>query len=267
MVLTNILVGQTGVTELRQEVDTLLKQDRPLEALTIMESLVSREDTIEGYARYKTRIGFLYHSLDSIDKARQWYHSVLNDSMIVDSVEDYWLGEWEVRGNYKHVSCHNIAASYYKEKDYDKAIEYYKLALDTFPYYHFSGSDINKNKVKISNNIADVYSKKGDLTQAFSYLLPFFLNGVVYSERATNKAMRILKEHNLQDQFINLMTKDHKALIDKDRIVLKLGEKEIVLEDLTGQNNTETSLEMTALMHWEFYLSPLIKEFKEFKEE
>ncbi|MCB0381508.1 MAG: hypothetical protein KDD24_09645, partial [Flavobacteriales bacterium] len=194
LVLTiNVVLAQTDVENLKQDVDNLLQQDKPLEALAIMEGLVNRQDTISGYGRYKTRIGLIYQSLDSIEQARKWYLSVMNDSLITDSVEDFWLGDWEVRGNYKHVSCYQIAVSYYKENDFNKSIEFYKLALDSFPYYHFSGSDINKNRVRICNNIADLYSKQGDLTTAFSYLLPFFFFFIIYSNLPRYKTSLIFK--------------------------------------------------------------------------
>jgi tetratricopeptide (TPR) repeat protein len=202
-----VLFGQNKTDSLKLEIDTLFKQNRPLEALAIMEGLISQKDTIIGYARYKTRIGLIYQSLDSTDRARLWYLDVMNDPLISDTVEDYWLGEWEVRGNYKHVSCYQIAVSYYKQEDYNNSIKYYQLALDSFPYYHFSGSDINKNRVKISNNIADLYIKQGDLTKAFSYLIPFFGDPTIYSDRAGNKAARIIRENGLKEDFLALMKK------------------------------------------------------------
>lgn len=195
---TLVFFGQTEVESLKQQADNLFKNERPLEALAIMEKLVTRKDTIEDYARFKTRIGLVYQSLDSIGKAREWFLSVMYDSLIVDNVEDFWLGDSEVRGNYKHVSCFQMAISYYKEGNFEESIEYYKQSLDVFPYCHFSGSDINKSRVKICNNIADLYSRKGDLTKAFSYLMPFFIDHRIYSERARKKAARIIKEHGLQ---------------------------------------------------------------------
>lgn len=261
---TTVLLAQTDVDNLKQEVDTLFKQERPLEALAIMEKLVSRKDTITGYSRYKTRIGLVYNSLDSIEQARKWYLSVMSDPLITDSVEDYWLGDWEVRGNYKHLSCYQMAVSYYKEDDYDKSITYYKLALDSFPYYHFSGSDINKNKVRICNNIADLYSKKGNLTAAFSYLLPFFDNFTVYSDLARKKAARIIKAHNLQEHFLILMSKNHNAIIDNETIVLNLGEQKILLKDLTGQNKTKRDIEEEAKFYWTLIsMSDMMDEFNE----
>lgn len=265
---TTVMLAQTDVDRLKQEVDTLFKQKRPLEALSIMEDLVSQKDTIEGYARYKTRIGLIYQSLDSIEQARKWYLSVMGDPLITDSVEDYWLGEWEVKGNYKHVSCYQMAVSYYEEGDYDNAIKYYKLALDTYPYFHFSGSDINKNRVRICNNIADLYSKKGNLTTAFSYLLPFFNNYIVYSDRARNKAARIIKEHNLQEHLLTLMNKDYNALIDNEIIALTLGEQKIVLKDLSGQNKTKTEIEEEAKYYWSLIsMSDMMDEFNEDEKE
>ena len=231
-----------------------------------MEDLVSRKDTIQNYAQYKTRLGLIYQSIDSIDRARKWYLSVMNDPLIADSVEDYWLGDWEVRGNYKHVSCYQTAVTYYKENNYDRAIKYYKLAMDTFPYYHFSGSDINKTRVRISNNIADLYSKKGDLSAAFSYLLPFFNNYIIYSNRARNKFARIIKEHKLQEYFLALMTKDYNAIIENELIVMSLGEQRIVIKDLTGLNKSEMDIEEEAKYYWQLISkSDIMNEFNENK--
>jgi len=215
-----------------------------------MENLVTRKDTIEGYARYKTRIGMVYHSLDSLERARKWYLSVMYDPLINDNVEDFWLGDWEVRGNYKHVSCYQMAVSYYEEGSYDKSIAYYVLALDSFPYFHFSGSDINKNRVRICNNIADLYSKKGDLTKAFTYLIPFFNDYTIYSERARNKAARIIKEHNLQEYYLSSLTKDYLALIDNETITLNLNGTKILLKDLKGQNKSKNEIEEEAKYFW-----------------
>jgi tetratricopeptide (TPR) repeat protein len=261
--VANSVFAQKDITHLMNQVDTLFKQEKPFEALAIMKLIVNQKDTANGYARYKTRIGLIYDSLDSISEARKWFLSVMNDSLIDDSVEDFWLGEWEVRGNYKHFSCYQMAISYYKQNDFDSSIKYYKMALDTYPYYHFSGSDINKNKVTISKNIADLYSKKGDLTSAFSFLLPFFNDFTIYSDRAEYKAAYILKEHNLEQEFIELMEGESEALIEKERIVIKLAQYEIVLNDMTGMNKSTNEIEESANFFWLLIMnSKIIEELK-----
>ena len=187
----------------------------------------------------------------------------MSDSLIVDNVEDFWLGGSEVRGNYKHVSCYQMAISYYKEGNFDKSIEYYKQSLDVFPYCHFSGSDINKSRVKICNNIADLYSRKGDLTKAFSYLMPFFIDHRIYSERARKKAARIIKEHSLQAHYLSILSKDYTALIDNGTITLTLGGTKILLKDLNGKNISKNEIEEEAKYFWELLNdSDIIEELK-----
>ena len=261
---TQSLFGQSHVEKLKNQADSLFKQDKPLEALSIMEELVLQKDTINGYARYKTRIGMKYMSLDSIEKARKWFLSVMYDPLIEDNVEDYWLKNGEARGNYKHVSCYLLAISFYKEGNYDKAIDYYKQSLDTFPYYHFSGSDMNKSNVNICNNIADLYSKKGDLNTAFSYLIPFFGSYVVYSDLARNKAARIIKEHHLQEYYLTLLTKDYTVLIENETILLKLNGTKILLVNFIGQNKTKNEIEEQAKYFWDLINhTDIISELKE----
>ncbi len=247
---TNLFYSQVNIKTVRNEINTLFEQKKDYLAIKLMEKLILEHDTIKDYASIKTRIGIAFQSIDSIESSRKWYLSVINDTLISDSKEDYWLGEMETRGNYKHISCYNMALSYYEEGNYEKSIEYYKLALNKFQYYHFSGSDINKNKVTISKNIADLYSKKGDLTTAFSYLLPFFENSIVYSNRAINKSARILKEHNLEKDFFELMNKDFNSIIENEKIVLNLSNKKIILIDFTSQGLSKDYINEKAKYFW-----------------
>ena len=249
--VSTVLFAQADVDQLKQKVDTLFEQEKPLEALAIMEELVHRKDTIPGYARYKTKIGLTYYSLDSLTLARKWFKDVMYDTLIADSVEDYWLGKWEVCGNYKHISCYNTAVSYYKEGDYNRSIQYYKLSIDSFPYYHFSGSDFNKNKVRIYRNIADLYAQQGDLTQAFSYLMPFFEGHVIYSDRAVDKAAKILKDNDLHIPFLMVMKKDYKALIQDGKIALVLSDQRLLLDDMEGKGASEANLNASAKHYWQ----------------
>lgn len=244
------LFGQSDVEKLIIQADSLFGVERPMEALAIMEGLVTRQEPIDGYSRLKTQIGITYYNIDSVEKARKWFLNVIRDPLINDDIDDFWLGNMEVKGNYKHVSCYNMALSYYKEGDYEESIKYYKLALDSFPYYHFSGSDINKSKVKICRNIADLYSKKGDLTSAFFYLSPFFNDFTIYSERARNKFAQIIKEHQLTYYYLEILKKDYTILIENETILLNLNGTKIILKEMTGKSNSKNKIDEEAKYYW-----------------
>ncbi|HLP13185.1 MAG TPA: tetratricopeptide repeat protein [Flavobacteriales bacterium] len=236
----------------KKEIDTLLAQSKQTQALPLMKAYVSKPDTSTYYARVKIRIAFIYDQVvDSVDQARKWFRAVMKDPYIDDKKQDFWLGGWEMFGNYKYVSCYSIGVSYYKEGNYDEALRYYKLALDSFPYYSTSGSDINYHKTRVINNIADLYSKKNDLTSAFAYLLPFFNDATIYSERSRNKAARIIKEHNLKKAYLDLISKDFTSLIDNKTIVMKLEDKKIILDNFKQKKLKKEEIEALAKFYWQ----------------
>lgn len=251
------LQSQNQVEEIKNEIHSLFEQGEKLKAIKLMEKLVSlpNKDTISDYSYYKVKIGILYNSIDSFKLSKKWYKAVLLDTLIKDNVQAYWLGEWENRGNYKHVASNNLGVTYFKEGNFNQSLKYYKLSLDSFPYHSTSGTSINKVRLRVSRSIVDVYSKKGKVDSAFLYILPYIKDAMFITESRSNmlnKTVEVLKENNLDSAFLEFTSNkaNRLKLVSGRKHVLKLDTFRIEFKDYTSTDHSKKNIEIETELTW-----------------
>lgn len=249
--------SQNDVGLLKNEIDTLLSKKETLKAIQKIEKLVNlpNKDTISNYSLYKVKIAILYNSIDSIEQSKNWYKAILKDTLIKDNVKSFWLGGWENKGNFKHLASNNLGVTYFKEGNLSQSIKYYKLSLDSFPYYNISGTSINKVNQRISRSIVDVYSKLGKVDSAFLYLLPYIKDAMFITESRSNmlnKTAEVLQENNLDSTFL-AFTEDKSnklKLVSGRKHILQLDTFQIEFKDYTSTNHTKADIELETELTW-----------------
>jgi tetratricopeptide (TPR) repeat protein len=246
-----MLLAQSDGEDMKQKLNELFAQEKYGEAIPYLDYLVDHSKIDQpGYANFKTRYALLLFSIDSTTLAKKRFTEIIYDPFIKDSTFDDWFGNGEVQGNYKHLSCQLLGTIYSKEGKFDLSIVYFEMARDSFPYYHTDKSFVIKRNLDECIELADTYSKSGNLNMAFEYLFPYFENGEDPGDRAQYKAAYALFENKEVTAMKDLMSKDFHAILDKETIVLKLSKQNIVLADFMGQNKTQAELELKAKHYW-----------------
>ncbi|WP_052085237.1 leucine-rich repeat domain-containing protein [Cellulophaga sp. E6(2014)] len=82
--------------------------------------------------------------------------------------------------NISHLAAHALGDAYLSANNYPKALEYLELALVNFPYHSFSGTTMNKDRLRIRTDLAKVYSSLNTKNIAFLYLLANTINSSGY---------------------------------------------------------------------------------------
>jgi tetratricopeptide (TPR) repeat protein len=262
----SILHAQTDNVNMQQKLEALLAEKKYGEAIPILDFIVDHQKMdAPDYASYRTRYALWLFALDSIERAKKRLNEVIYDPFINDRALDKWFGEGEVQGNYKNMSCELLGFIYFQEKKFDLSTEYFEMAIDSFPYYHIDTTFVKKKQLNQHIQLADAYSKSGNLNKAFEHLFPYFENGKDPENRTQYKAVNALAENGELGEFQSLMSKDFHAILDKEIIVLKLGTQTIVIADYTGQNKTLIELEQKAKYYWNlFQKSVILSEAKKF---
>ncbi len=251
---------------MQQKLEALLAEEKYDEAIPILDYIVDHQKIdAPDYASFRTRYALWLYGLDSVELAKKRLTEIIYDPFINDRALDNWLGDGEVQGNYKNLSCELLGFIYLKENKTDLSIEYFEMMTDSFPYYHSDTTIVNKKQLDQHIQLADVYSQSGNLNKAFEHLFPYFENRKDPMHRTQYKAVNALAENSELFEFQSLMKKDFHAILDKEIIVLKLGAQNIVIADYTGQNKTQAELEQKAKHYWNLLQkSVLLSEAKNF---
>jgi tetratricopeptide (TPR) repeat protein/DNA-binding CsgD family transcriptional regulator len=130
------------------------KYSEALEYLTKAEIIAEKKHSLHQMFIIKNELGRIYDKMcnygESLGYYKQVYEIANNNIELKNQVP---------------VSLNNIGILYYRERDYKKALEYFKKAYD------FKEKKSAYIKVLIALNIADIYNKKGDFTEAKKFLL------------------------------------------------------------------------------------------------
>ncbi|MBO0592504.1 leucine-rich repeat domain-containing protein [Cellulophaga sp. E16_2] len=134
------------------------------------EIVISLEVNIDRYnvSEYITPLNYLMY-LSEIPDNFKTIHSLSNTEIINFK-------------NISHLAAHALADSYLSAKNYPKAIEYLNLALVDYPYHSFSGTTVNKDRLRIRTDLAKSYSSLNTKNIAFLYLLANTINSSGYGD-------------------------------------------------------------------------------------
>ncbi|GGX33692.1 leucine-rich repeat domain-containing protein [Aquimarina muelleri] len=143
---------------------------------------LSKLEPFKSNTKYNKIINSLHDKIDRYSVSK--HITSLNYIMYISEIPNnyktkYYLSDREINDfkNISHLSAHALADSYISAKNYQKAIEYLKLALVKFPYHSYSGTTVNKDRLRIRTDLAEIYYEIKNKNDAYVYVLANIING------------------------------------------------------------------------------------------
>jgi hypothetical protein len=172
---------------------------KPEQLISFLDKMLAKYPQTNRRDEILFKLGVSYNKLHKPDTAMPYFQEVI-ESQKKDTSDPgpELLGDSRKTTvvTLRNYSARNIAEIYYQKKDFRTAIWYYKMGVYTFPYRHYSGTDINQWNVQTFRNLADAYAELGEIDSAMQILLPYMFNPIRYSPMAVLKAGSIIQTHS-----------------------------------------------------------------------
>jgi tetratricopeptide (TPR) repeat protein len=214
-----ILVGISslhGVSRSQTGDDSLIIDDvlrnhstKPEIIIPVLDSILSKYPNTSRRTEVEFDLAVACGKTGQDERAKKLYGNVLrspgNDTAVL-TADEMMHGNMLSTLNLRNYAAFNMAELFYKVKDYEQAISYYKMALYTYPFRHYSGTDINQHNIKEKNNLADAYAALGRMDSALALLLPYMFNPIRYSPEAMMKAAYLIMRSSDKDTWCAKLT-------------------------------------------------------------
>lgn len=168
-------------------------------------------------------LAYTYHQIDSLKQATFWYEKIIA-SDVMDNERVGGRGIFEPYSNYKHNSTFNLGNIEYENKNYEKALDYYRQCLTKYPYYNDSATDLRIKKNTLTIYIVDCLNEMGKYEEALVTIVPESIDSFGSSnyESVVNSAITLINQ--------NFDKKEIAIELEKAFETLKLNKKKYLFE-------------------------------------
>ncbi len=201
LVINFQVFGQKRILKRAKQAQEFYEKGDKEEAVKIYEDLANRYPKTEQYGKNLFNTAKIYDELDRDSLAILFYSRIL-DADLEDAEEDNTRGIFETHANYKHYSAVNLGAIEYNNQEFEKALNYYKLARTKYRYFNYSGTDIKNNSMGLASRISDCYLELDSIESALVSLLP---HGLTTSPNPKNYIadiiLRLVEQYSNRQKF------------------------------------------------------------------